>query len=331
MGVRIIVERGGFPESCHRVHVAVSTPGGRLEARAGDPGLVTFLRSAAKPFQALPLVEDGVVESLGLTSAELAVACASHNGEPAHLREVASLLAKAGCSPGNLECGPHPPMDPASARALEAAGGGAGRIHNNCSGKHAGMLALARHHGWPLEGYRREGHPVQDRMLEELCRWTQLPGERVRRGVDGCGVVCFALPLRSAARGIAAFARAGAEGEPAGEVLRAMTTHPFLVAGTGRLCTELMQATGGRIVAKVGAEGVYVAATAEGDVGVALKVEDGARRALEPALVGVLLALGLLGVEEAEGLGRLNVPVLNTLGEEVGVIRAIVELQGTAA
>jgi L-asparaginase II len=331
MGVRIIVERGGLPESCHRVHVAVATPEGCLVARAGDPEAPTFLRSAAKPFQALPLVEEGVAEALGLTSAELAVACASHNGEPEHLREVASLLAKAGCSPEDLECGPHPPMDAAAARALESAGQEAARIHNNCSGKHAGMLALARHHGWPVKGYRREGHPVQDRMLGEVSRWTGVPGVRVGRGVDGCGVVCFSVPLRTAARGIAAFARAGARGEPAGEVVRAMTAHPFLVAGTGRLCTELMEATGGRIVAKVGAEGVYVAATAEGAVGVALKVEDGARRALEPALVAVLHELGLLSVREAGVLGRLDAPIRNTLGEEVGVVRAIVDLQGRSA
>lgn len=330
MGARVLVERGVLPESSHRVHVAVVTAAGSLVARCGDPDHATVLRSAAKPFQALPLVEDGVVEALGLTSAELAVACASHNGEPEHLREVASLLAKAGCSAEDLECGPHPPMDAVAARALESAGREAGRIHNNCSGKHAGMLALCRYHGWPLEGYRRDGHPVQDRMLEEVSRWTHVPRDAIGRGVDGCGVVCFSVPLRSAARGIAAFARAGAEGGPAGEVVRAMTEHPFLVAGTGRLCTELMQATGGRIVAKVGAEGVYVAATVDAGLGIALKVEDGSRRALDPALVAVLKELGLLDSREVDGLGRLDVPVLNTLGEAVGAIRAVVELEGRA-
>lgn len=330
MAVTVRVERGGLVESLHRVHVAVTDRGGALQARAGDPDFPTFLRSAAKPFQALPLVEDGVADALGITAAELAVACASHNGEPGHLEAVRSLLERAGAGPGALECGAHPPLGEEAARHLVEAGDVPERIHNNCSGKHAGMLALARHHGWPAKGYGKEGHPVQERMLREVSRWTGEPAGRIGRGVDGCGVVCFRVPLRSAARGIASFVAEGADGGAPRRVVRAMTEHPFLVAGTGRLCTGIMERTGGRIVAKVGAEGVYVAAPVDGSLGVALKVEDGARRALEPALIGVLVALRLLSDEEAAGLGGLDAPVRNTLGEEVGMIRVTVELEGGA-
>ncbi len=326
----IVSYRGGIPESTHRVHVAVAERDGRLRASCGDPGRVTFLRSSAKPFQALPLVEDGVVDALGMSSAELAVCCASHNAEPPHLEAVQGLLARAGFDADDLECGAQAPLLERERRRLHGEGREPGRLHNNCSGKHAGMLALARHHGWEPEGYVRERHSVQTRMLEEVSRWTGVPEEEVGRGVDGCGVISFAVPLASGAAAFARFARAAAEGgNGARRVAGAMAAHPFLVAGTDRLDTVLMEATGGRIVAKVGAEGVFGAAVPERALGIVLKVEDGHRQAAETALVRVLDLLELLEAAEAEALERFRAPpITNTLGERTGEMRAHFLLEG---
>src|SRR6266705_1260711 len=270
--------RGTIVESRHHVHVAVVDPDGRLVARAGDPDLVTFWRSAAKPFQALPLVADGVAEKFGLTREMLAIACASHSSEPAQVQLVRDFLAQIGCSERDLRCGPHPPLSEQVAKDYETRGVRLTAVYSNCSGKHAAMLALARHHGWPTEFYTRLEHPVQQRCLAEVSRWTEGGVGDIRTAVDGRGVVCFGLPLRNMAL---AYARLGnadfgmRKAELAGEVARgttpaapfrtphsalriveAMLRHPDLIAGEGRPCTEIMRAHPGRVIAKVGAEGV---------------------------------------------------------------------------
>ena len=327
-GVQVEVTRGGVVESTHDVDVAVVRDGA-VVARSGDAGRVVFVRSAVKPFQALPLVDDGVMETFGLGSDALALACASHNGEPRHVAVARATLDAIGLPASALACGPHPPFDRTARKALRADGTEPDRVHNNCSGKHAGMLALAVAHGWPTDGYHREGHPVQDRMLEEIARWTGVERSGIRTGVDGCGVVTFALPLRGLATsfaGLAAAASAGRAGPAA--VVAAMTEHPFLVGGTGRLCTRLMEATDGRVLAKVGAEGVYGAAVLDEGVGVSLKVRDGARRAAEVALLGVLDALDALEPGQLDALDRWAAPtVRNTRDEVVGALRAVVALE----
>jgi L-asparaginase II len=315
-------------ESRHVVSVAVADGEGALRATAGDPELVTFARSAIKPLQALPLVDDGAAGKFGLGAAELALACASHNAEPYHVDVALTMLRRIGLDEHALACGAHPPMHEPAALALREAGRAATRVHNNCSGKHAGMLALARAHGWPVAGYHDVDHPVQQRMLQELTRWSGVAPEDITIAVDGCGVATFALPLSGMARAFGGLAAAARRGETApAAVVRAMTTYPEYVAGTNRLCTELMRASAGRIVAKVGAEGVYCAAVPGAELGIALKVEDGARRAAEPALLGVLHALGLLSGDEIGVLARFAEPVVrNTRGERVGELRAVVEL-----
>lgn len=329
-GSRVDVLRGGVVESAHVVRVAVARADGSVRARSGDVEAPVFARSCIKPFQALPLVEDGVVEALGLTGEELALCCASHNAEPRHVTAAASILSKAGVSARALACGPHPPTGDAAARALAEAGQEPGRIHNNCSGKHAGMLALCVHNGWPTEGYHLPAHPVQRRVAATLAAWSGVEEHAMATATDGCGVVTFGLPLRGLAT---AFARLGASaweegGSAAGRVVGAMTDHPFYVAGTGRMCTELMEVAGGRVFAKTGAEGVYGAGVPEAGLGIALKVEDGAKRASEPALLAVLGALGVLSERALERLGRWAAPALtNTRDEVVGSIRAILELE----
>lgn len=324
----IEILRGAVVESAHAVHVAVCDADGRLVSRLGDAERLTYYRSAAKPFQALPLVEDGVVDALGLTGEELAVCCASHEGEAAHLAAARSILAKAGAGEDDLRCGAHAPFSGAAARALVDAGETPGRIHNNCSGKHAGMLALARHRGWALADYHRAEHPVQRRMLDEVARWTGLPADGVPVGVDGCGVPCFAVPLHAMAASFARFARAAHDGRPAAEVVAAMTGHPFMVGGTDRACTKVMERTGPRAFVKLGAEGVYGGGLPDEGLGFAIKVEDGARRAVEAALVRVLDALGLLDDDDRTALAAFAEPVVrNTRGEAVGRIRVAFELE----
>ncbi len=315
MAMRVEQLRGGAVEAWHDVHVAVVDAAGKLVAKVGDPDLVTFWRSAAKPFQALPLAADGVLERFAITSEELALCCASHSSEPQQVAIVRDLLSKIECSERDLLCGPHPPL--------------------SGSGKHAGMLALARHHGWPTEFYTRVEHPVQQRCLEEVSRWTDLPKHEIRTAVDGCGVVCYGLPLRNMA---GAYARLGRreKGEvrdgadrasrphrevplpsPFSRIVDAMLRHPELVAGEGRPCTELMRAHPGRVLAKVGAEGVYCALLVRDGLGVALKVADGHGLAAALALAAVLEELGLRPRPASLG-ARPNV---NTRGETVGELR----------
>src|SRR6266536_4909663 len=255
--MRVEQLRGGVVEAWHDVHVAVVDSSGRLVAGTGDPGLVTFWRSAAKPFQALPLVEDGVVERFGITSAELALACASHSSEPGQVALVRDFLAKIGCTERDLLCGPHAPLCERVAEDYRTRGLRLTAVYSNCSGKHTGMLALARHHGWPTEFYTRLDHPVQQRCLAEVSRWTELPLSEIGTAVDGCGVVCYGLPLRNMALAYAGLGRGaqsavvvdasaaggdvmqprtahGARNQaPAARIVEAMLRHPDIVAGEG--------------------------------------------------------------------------------------------------
>jgi L-asparaginase II len=308
--MRVEQLRGGVVEAWHDVHVAVVDSTGGLVARTGDPELVTFWRSAAKPFQALPLVADGAADRFGLTSEELALACASHSSEPGQVARVRGLLGKIGCSERDLLCGPHPPLSDRVAQDYQTRGLRLTSVYSNCSGKHAGMLALARQHGWPTEFYTRLEHPVQQRCLAEVSRWTDVPVAAMKTAVDGCGVVCYGLPLRNMAMAYARLANAEV-------VVEAMLRHPDLIAGEGRPCTDMMRAHPGRVIAKVGAEGVYCALLPQEGLGVALKVADGHAIASALAMAAVLEALGLRP-RPASLTARPNV---NTRGETVGELR----------
>ncbi len=321
MSARIRVSRGDLLESEHRVHAVVAGPGG-TEFVLGDRAFPTTLRSVAKPFQALPLVEDGVADALPLSDAELALCCASHNTEPAHVAGARAILTRAGVGEAELMCGPHRPMDDAAARALAEAGVELGPIHNNCSGKHAGMLALAAHHGWPTTDYHRPSHAVQLRMAAEIARWSGVAVADIPTGVDGCGIPCYGLPLERLADAFRRFVAAEPDGP--GRILDAVGREPFMIGGTGRLCSRLPEVTGGRVVAKIGAEGVYGAVDRETGRGIAVKVEDGARRAVEPALIGVLETVGALTPEEVTALSEFRAPdVTNTRGDVVGRIEFV--------
>ena len=291
--VSVAVHRGPFVESVHLVH-AVAIQDGAIVAEAGDPAFLTSLRSSAKPFQALPLVRSRD----DLDDEEIAIASASHRAEAEQIEAVRRLLAKAPATEEDLEVGLQDGRPPQP-------------IFHNCSGKHAGMLATCRARGWPTEGYRLAGHPLQDEILAEIAAAAELDPSNFETAVDGCGVVCFALPLERVAFMFSRFeTRTGGA-----RVAAAMRAHPQLVGGAGQPDTELMRALPGW-VAKGGAEALFCAAGPDG-LGVALKTEDGGYRAIRPAIASFLAGLG-------HELGRdfERVSVRNSRGEEVGGIVA---------
>ena len=300
--------RGSVVESRHQVHVAVVDAAGKLVASAGDPDYVTFWRSAAKPFQAQPLVEDGVVERFGLRREDLALACASHSSAPEQVGLVREFLQRIGCTERDLMCGPHRPLSDAVAKDYETRGVRLTAVYSNCSGKHTGMLALAKQHGWPTEFYARAEHPVQQRCLKSVAVYTDVPAGEIGVAVDGCGVACFALPLRNMAL---AYTRLD------GPILEAMTLHPELIAGPARPCTEMMRGHPGRVVTKVGAEGVYSALLVREGLGVTVKVVDGHSLASALAIAAVLGELGL----RPQSASLLRKPITNSRGETVGEMR----------
>jgi L-asparaginase II len=275
----------------------------------------------------LPFVEGGGMERFGLSSEELALCTASHGGEPFHVATARSILEKAQVTETALACGPHPPLHEPAAQALAATGAEPGRIHNNCSGKHAGMLACCVQQQWVTSGYHRPSHPMQQRVRSTLERWMHADPMHRSVATDGCGLPTFAMPLDAVAEGCARFAAAVHNGEAAPTtIFNAMVRHPEYVAGTDRLDTDLMRVTNDRLFAKVGAEGFYCAAVPSMQVGVALKVEDGARRAAEPALLGVLHAIDVLSTSELDRLSVYSSPqIRNTRNEIVGSLRSLIE------
>jgi L-asparaginase II len=287
----------------------------------GDARSYVYARSSAKPFQAMPLVLSGAAEALGLADEELAVACASHNAEEPHLAAVRSILQKAGLSEKELQSGAHPPLYAPAAAELARNGEEPEVIHSNCSGKHAGMLALCVHQGWETGGYRDPDHPLQRWILEIVARFCGLARDEILLGGDGCGVPAFGMPLENLATGFARLATgenlpddlAGA----AGKIRRVMREHPFMVAGTGRLDTAVM--VGSDLVSKSGAEAVFCSGSPEG-WGLALKISDGAARALRPAVLPILARRGV-DVHDAP----LFRPVSDLHGVEVGRIAPLIQ------
>ena len=307
------VTRGALVESVHRGRLAACNSDGDILQAVGDPEAYIYPRSSAKPFQALPLVLSGGADAFGLTDRELAVACASHNAERPHLAAVRSILEKAGLTEDDLQSGAHLPMYEPEADRLIRSGEEPRPIHGNCSGKHAGMLAACVHEGYETATYRDPGHPIQRRILDLIAEVCGLREDEVLVAGDNCGVPAFALPLKSFATGIARIATGTAlPDELAGAALRirdAMREHPFMVAGTERLDTELMGST--NLLVKGGAEAVLAVGSKEG-WGMALKISDGSERAVRPA---ALAALGGLGVEVPKAVASVRGLHGETVGE----------------
>jgi L-asparaginase II len=313
--------RGGYLETEHLVDAAVTDASGALVAAAGEPARATWWRSAAKPFQAAACVRAGAADRFGFGEDALALACASHSSEAAHLALAARMLEAAGCGERDLACGGHAPLAAEAHARLLAAGVAPGPLHSNCSGKHAAMLALARHVGAAVRGYERPDHAVQRLALAEVAAAADLPDAGIPRAGDGCRAPTFLLPLTGMAR---AWARLGAGPDPVLARLRdAMVRHPRLVAGEGRSCTRLLAAGAGRLVVKVGAEGVYSAALPEAGLGLAVTSRSGDGRAATVALCAVLAALDErlgLGLPHASWADLARPEILDTRGEVAGTV-----------
>lgn len=278
--VLVTVTRGGRVESVHRGSAVVVDRNGDILWQAGDIETPVFTRSAMKFMQVLPLIESGAADHFQLTDEEIAVICASHNGEPEHLRVVSGLLQRTGISPDALGCGAHRPFHGPAADAILSAGLRWTPLHNNCSGKHTGFLLLSKFIGAPLDSYLDPEHPVQRLVRRAASEMYEWPEADLWPGIDGCSAPNFALPLLHHAIGFRNLTRAwpgNSQREAAcARVVRAVTTHPFMVAGTGRYCTDLMRESAGRVIGKVGAEGVYGLALVQEQIGIAIKTDDGA-------------------------------------------------------
>ncbi|HEY0970521.1 MAG TPA: asparaginase [Gemmatimonadales bacterium] len=316
----VVVTRGDAVESEHRVSAAVVDSAHRLVGQAGDPDLVTYWRSGAKPFQVMPLLASGGFDELSWDDDELALACASHGGEPEHVALAASMLHDIGREEGDLVCGPHEPLAARGARIVRESGIRLSRLHNNCSGKHAAMMALAHTRRWPMNGYERIMHPVQREAAACVASWSDVPQDDLLTATDGCGVAVFGLPLVAMARAYARLASATARGEElATRVSSAIRARPHLFGGTDRFDTVLLEETEGRVVAKVGAEGVHCIALPELGLGVAVKVHDGTARAQYPAVLRMLQHLGALPDPLPTRLAEVAWrPVRDSRGEVVG-------------
>jgi L-asparaginase II len=318
----VIVEltRARLVESCHRGAVAVATPLGEMVLAVGDVHRPVYPRSAIKAFQCIPLLETGAADRFGFGAAELALACASHSGSERHVAVAAGMLAKANLGAEALACGAHDPLDPRSARDLVRRDGVPSALHNNCSGKHAGMLATAVHLREPVAGYWRPRHAVQQRIRAVLEEFTGVDLTSSEPGIDGCSAPNWAVPLAGLARAFARFGsldvEAPARRAAVARILNACWAEPELVAGVGRLDTTLLRRFAGSLFVKTGAEGVYCGAFPALKLGFALKVDDGAKRASEAA-VSALIARFLPGASD------LAEPVVlrNWSGREVGELR----------
>jgi L-asparaginase II len=301
-----------------RGHVAVVDAAGRTLGGAGDPGTVTTLRSCVKPLQALPFVRHAA-DHLGVSTEELAISCASHNGEAVHVETVVRLLGRIGLEETALSCGPQPPMDQEAAGALAAAGQQPGRVHNNCSGKHAAMLAVCTVRGWPTDGYAATGHPLQAEVRELMGTLGGVDLERAPAGIDGCGLPTYGVPLSVLAR---MFSAAGTD--PGFRRCQdAMAEHPYLVAGRGRFDTALLAAAGSGLTPKGGAAAVWVAVRRPGGPALAVKLEAGDQAALPAVALAALERLGWMGdaALDEPGLASFRHPTLrNWEGTAVGSI-----------
>lgn len=325
-----VVVRGETTESLHRGHIVILDGKGERVSAAGDPETVTYFRSASKPFQALPLIKTGAADAFGFTRAEIAMACASHSGQRRHVELVEGMLSKIGLSEADLRCGSHLPFYQPEAEKLIRENKTPTQLHNNCSGKHAAMLATAKHIGADIATYEKLDHPVQQMILDSVAEFTELPHEAIRLGTDGCAAPNFAVPISAMAKGFLNLISADSQ-EAAERIVSAMIDHPELIGGTDRLDTILMQAAPGQILSKVGADGVWLCAVLPNKrfptgLGIALKIEDGDDYLSRPVVaVEILRQLGILEKDQLPDLSPL--PIKNRRGDIVGSVQSATILQ----
>jgi len=325
--ILVEVTRDPAMESFHRGSAVVVDRNGGLVKCWGDPTSPVFPRSAVKPLQALALLTSGAARALGVSDEEIALACASHNGEPLHTAAVEQWLRRLGYAPETLECGAHAPRDKETRQQLLRENGSPSPLHNNCSGKHAGFLTICRYLGLDPAGYIGPAHPVQLLVRDTLTMLTGCRLDNTPCGVDGCGIPVYGIPLEAIATGMMKLAEPGrldaSARDAAYRIRRAMVANPYLVAGRKRFCTTVMEALAPNVLVKTGAEGVFCAAVLDQGLGVALKIDDGATRASEAALGAILRGVGAISETQYDALASTLEPaVLNVAGRRVGRVKA---------
>jgi len=333
--ILVQVTRGDIVECVHWGSLAIVDSAGKTLFSAGSPGLYSYLRSSAKPIQAIQVVESGAADHFGLTEKEVAIFCASHSGEEYHTETVMGILEKIGVTEEALQCGTHLPIYGPCATQMVREGRKSTARHSNCSGKHSGMLTYAVYKGYPVEGYYKPEHPVQQAALAEIAYFAGMKPEDIVCGVDGCGVVVFAMPVYNMAYSFARLADPdqlpAAKAAAVKRITAAMRAYPEMIGGTDRFCTDLMTAAKGKVFAKSGAEGVYCVGIPERKIGIALKIDDGNSRGIGAVIVEVLRQMGVLSAAEIAALNKHHNPILhNFRGDTVGEIKAVVDLNRKA-
>lgn len=326
--IAIEVLRGGMVENVIRADIAVVDKEGKLRYFLGDEKKMTYMRSCSKPVQAMVPVESGVAERFGLTESELAIMCASHNGEAMHVQAVRSILQKIGLDESYLQCGDAYSFgDPTVSEDYMRRGIPSAAVINNCSGKHSAMLALCVLEGYSTDDYYKPEHPVQQRILDKIAQYTRYPKQSIGIGVDGCGVPVFAVPLYNTALAYATFSDRDSEDRTALRLARAMTDYPEMISGTNGFTSKLMRAAGGKIIAKEGADGVYCMGLRDKGLGVCIKTEDGNLSHICCIAMSVLRQLNALTEAETEKLSVYEVKDnLNCRKEIIGKVHPVFEL-----
>lgn len=328
----VVVTRGNLVESIHRGDIAIVDFKGNLHYQVGNPQKVTYMRSCAKPFQALPLVCSGAASAFGFGAAELSIACASHYAEPQHLKTVQGMLAKLHLAPEHILGGTATSLNPDYALELAWNHTKLNPIYSDCSGKHAGMLAACLHQNYPIESYMELQHPLQQQILDDVATFCQYEKSAIAIGIDGCSVPVHALPLYNIALGYAQLANPAqlhsSYQEAATILYDAMVAQPEMLSGTGGFCTALTQVAKGKLIGKIGAEGVYCVAIRDLGMGIAIKMEAGNMSMLAPAVMECLKQLDVLSDEEFKQLSHFYIKEnSNDLGTAVGKVKADFELE----
>ncbi len=329
----VVLTRSHRIESIHRGKICVSDPSGRIVSHIGDPQGKVYMRSSAKPFQAIALVASGSIEKYGLTMEEIAIICSSHSGEDDHRNTVAAILHKIGLTEDALQCGACNPYNEEMNALLIQKKEKPTSLYNCCSGKHAGMLALCRYHHYSIENYTEPDHPVQQLILQVVAELLGEKADQITLGTDGCGVPSFMLSMEQGATLYARLAAGTNIQDPYAHALEqiktAMLSYPIMISGDHEFCTELMVHTQGKVIGKVGGEGIYCIAVPEMNLGMMIKVEDGNERALYPISIHLLRQLGILNCKLPEGLRRWAYPpVKDHKGKIVGYTLPAFDLHG---
>lgn len=330
-----VVTRDHYVESLHHGYVCIVNSSGNIIYNLGDYNTKIFFRSSAKPIQVIPLLQSGAADAFGFSKKEIAIACSSHSGDKIHQKTVADILSRIGLTEENLHCGTMIPYSEDEVKWLHANGESPSVFHCSCSGKHTAMLTLAMFRGLSVDDYEKPSSPVQQEILKTVAEFTEVEAESISIGTDGCGAPIYLLPIYNIALAYAKLSEY-AQNENSDyhfackTIFDSMTQHPEMVAGENEFCTELMRATNGKLVGKVGSEAVYCIAVKKDNLGICIKISDGNERAVYPVVIRILRDIGILEKSELTNLENwMNTILYNNLKQETGRIMPCFDIKGS--